>query len=389
MTTPSLLIHDATLIDAEGSRTGWLRATDGIIVAIGHDERWEDRRETGDHVIDARGAALTPGFIDLHGHGGAGVAYDDADAETIGTALAFHRAHGTTRHVLSLVSATIEQQEAALQRLAACVHADPLLLGIHLEGPYLAQSRRGAHEPTALTSPTAEKVARQLAAADGTLRMITMAPELPGATEAQELFQRAGVLVAVGHTDADYDTALAAFHRGARVLTHAFNAMPALLHRAPGPVMAAVDAGAVLEVILDGTHVHPSVAAAAFRLALGRVTLVTDAMSAAGCGNGDYVLGGLRVSMHDGIARLEGTDTLAGSTLTQDTALRIAVEEAGVNPAVAVAALTSIPADLLGRSDLGRLTIGARADLVLLDDRWNATTVIADGRIIAEHGTTN
>lgn len=382
MNPAPIVVHGAVLIDGDGRREGWVRTEGAVIAQTGTGDGWRGALTPRTRVVDAAGAVLAPGFIDLHGHGGAGVGYDeDRDPAA---ALALHRSHGTTRQVLSLVAAPIDAQERSLGRIADLVARDPLVLGAHLEGPYLAPTRRGAHDLAALTPPTAQLVARQLAAARGALRMVTLAPELPGADDAQRLFQEAGVVVAVGHTDADYETALAAFGRGARVLTHAFNAMPPLGHRAPGPVMAAVDAGAVLELILDGVHVHPAVAGALFRLAPDRVALVTDAMPATGCGDGTHRLGGLGVTVRGGEARLTGSGTLAGSTLTQDAALRLAVTRLGVDPVRAIAGLTSVPAGVLGRSDLGALRAGCRADLVLLDTEWSARLVVAEGAVVHE-----
>jgi N-acetylglucosamine-6-phosphate deacetylase len=221
-----------------------------------------------------------------------------------------------------------------------------------------------------------------LEAAAGTLRQITIAPELPGALESIDTLVAAGVVVAVGHTEADADTARAAFDRGATLLTHAFNAMPGIHHRQPGPVVAALrDERVTLELILDGHHVHPDVARIALREAPGRVALVTDAMAAAGAADGDYALGELNVSVRDGLAVLSGTSTLAGSTLTQDAALRNAIHLVGMDPAAAVAALTAVPARVLGLGDrFGRLAPGYAADLVVLDPDWRVRGVWADGR---------
>jgi N-acetylglucosamine-6-phosphate deacetylase len=269
-----------------------------------------------------------------------------------------------------------------LEHIAELTADDPLVLGSHLEGPFLATHRCGAHDPAVLMAPDAESVERQLVAADGTLAMVTIAPELPGADDAIARFVDAGVVVAIGHTDADHDTARRAFDAGATVLTHAFNAMAPMLHRAPGPVMAAVDSGAVLELILDGVHVHPSVAAGLFRLAPGRVALITDAISAAGCADGTYPLGSLTLEVRDGRATLVGSDTLAGSVLTQDDALRRAIDVLGIDPVDAVRALTAVPAAALGRGDLGWLRAGNRADLVLMDDGWSPTLVVGDGAVL-------
>ena len=373
--TERLLIRDADLIDHDGRRRGWLLIESGAIVGS------DDGAEPGaDRVIDAAGAVTTPGFVDLHNHGGAGIAFDD-DTDPA-AALAFHRSHGTTRQLLSLVSAPVDALERSLSRIAALTRSDPLVLGAHLEGPFLADARRGAHDPASLRNPEPNAVSRLLSAGDGALRMVTLAPERTGSAEAQERLQQGGVAVAVGHTDAGYDDARAAFDRGASILTHAFNAMRQIEHRAPGPVIAAVDAGAVLELILDGIHVHPSVAGAAFRMAPGRLALVTDAMSATGRPDGAYTLGGLDVVVADGSARLAGTSTLAGSVLTQDVALRQAIQHAGVDPVDAVTALTATPACALGRPDLGSFRPGARADVLVLSDDWSPDVVIAEGRVL-------
>lgn len=375
-----MLVHDALLLDGSGRRErGWVRTAGAMIAEVGVGDRWQAHAASAGRIVDAAGAALTPGFIDLHSHGGAGVAYS---AEDTTAALAFHRSHGTTRTLLSLVSAPIDRRAGWLEHIAAAVADDPLVLGSHLEGPYLATHRCGAHDPAVLVAPDAESVERELVAADGTLAMVTIAPELPGADDAIARFVDAGVVVAIGHTDADYDAARRGFDAGATVLTHAFNAMPPMLHRAPGPVMAAVDAGAVLELILDGVHVHPSVAAGLFRLAPGRVALITDAIAAAGCADGTYPLGSLTLEVRDGRATLLGTDTLAGSVLTQDAALRRAVEVLGVDPVDAVRALTAVPAAALERDDLGWLRPGCRADLVLLDDEWSPTLVVGEGTVL-------
>jgi len=331
--------------------------------------------------IDVHGSWLVPGFIDLHGHGGGGHAYEDG-AEQILAALATHRAHGTTRSVISLMAAPLGRLEASLATVADLAADDPLILGSHLEGPFLAAAQRGAHDERFLLAPRPERLERLIQAARGTLRQLTIAPELPGALEAVELLAGRGVAVAVGHTTADHARAGQAFDRGARILTHAFNAMPGIHHRAPGPVVAAFDDERVtLELILDGMHVHPSVVRLAFTAAPGRIALVTDAMAAAGSSDGDYTLGARTVTVRDGLATLRGTTTIAGSTLTQDSALRQAMRDVHIAPADAIAALTRTPARALGLDHrLGMLAPGYAADAVLLDEGWRVEGVWADGR---------
>jgi N-acetylglucosamine-6-phosphate deacetylase len=382
----SLVIHSARKVDADGQVDDFWFTVDGAhIAATGSGSGWQaTAREPGTQVINAQGRWLTPGFIDLHCHGGGGHPYDDG-AEQMLAALATHRAHGTTRSLISHVANPLASLRESLGIVAELTTSDPLVLGSHLEGPFLARERRGAHDERFLREPGPEMVEELIGAARGTLRTATVAPELPNALEAIGVLIEAGVVVGVGHTTADYAQTVRAFEVGARLLTHAFNAMNGIHHRAPGPVMAAIDNRDVtLELILDGLHVHPSVAALLFREAPGRVALVTDAMAAAGASDGDYRLGGLNVTVHDGLAVLSGTDTIAGSTLTQDAALRNAVTLAGIEPVVAVGALTHAPAHVLGEDHrLGRLHTGYVADAVLLDHEWRVRTVIADGAVLS------
>ncbi|MDF2664406.1 MAG: N-acetylglucosamine-6-phosphate deacetylase [Microbacterium sp.] len=298
-------------------------------------------------VSDLTGPTPAPAFVDLHCHGALGHGFDGADVDGVRAAVDHHHAHGTETMLVSLVSAPVERVARRLGELAEMLPQLPGVAGVHLEGPFLAEGRRGAHDPAALVAPTPEAVERLLEAGRGIVRSVTLAPELPGAREAIDRFVAAGVIVAVGHTEADYDTAAAAFDRGARLLTHAFNAMPGLGHRAPGPVGAALARDhVVLEVIADGVHVHPVVMRALFDAAPDRVALVTDAMSATGLGDGAYRLGGLDVEVRDTRPVIAGTDTLAGSTLTMDRAIASAVA-AGVPEAAARAAASTVPARLL------------------------------------------
>lgn len=372
MDAVSHIIHSARLVDAgRDTADAWVLVRDGRVAARGTGDAWRDAADAGTEVVDAvaaagTGAVLVPGFIDIHGHGGGGAAYDDG-IEAIRAARALHRSHGTTRAVVSLVTATLDRLAHRVAAVADLVASDETVLGSHLEGPFLDPGHHGAHDPGLLLPPTPDAVERLLAAGRGTVRQVTIAPELPGALAAIETIVGAGAAAAVGHTDADADASLRAFDAGATILTHAFNAMPGLHHRAPGPVGAATrDPRITLEIIADGVHLAPEIVRIAFAAAPGRVALVTDAMAAAGSADGDYLLGALAVRVEDTVARL-ADGTIAGSTLTQDAALRTAVA-AGVALSDAVTALTSTPARAIGRPDLGSLAVGAPADAVLLDD---------------------
>ena len=369
------LLHSAIAVDARGETAdAWLLLDGDTIAAIGSGAD----RPVADDVVDLSGCWLAPGFIDLHGHGGGGEDYGSGD---LPAALAAHRAHGTTRSIVSLVAEPIEVLEAQLARIARLAAADPTLLGSHLEGPFLAPTRRGAHAEEMLRAPDPATIDRLLAAAAGTLRQVTIAPELPGGLDAVRRFVAAGVVVAIGHTEADADTARAAFDAGATLLTHAFNAMPGIHHRSPGPVVAAFEDDRVsLELVLDGLHLEPAVAAIAFASAPGRIALITDAMAAAGHHDGAYRLGSLDVTVSGGMAMVTGTETIAGSTLTQDGALAVALDGLGIPRPDAVEALTATPARILGLGDrLGLLEPGFAADVAVFDDELAVRGVWAAG----------
>ena len=384
-----LVVHSARKIDATGELDEfWFAAENGTITATGTGDGWHAHADAEASVFDAHGQHLVPGFLDLHGHGAGGFAFDDG-AYAIAKALDVHRAHGTTRSIISLVANPLDELCTSLSAIADLAVEDELILGAHLEGPFLAAERKGAHNPGFLIDPSPAAVERLIAAARGTLRQITLAVERENALEAIDVFVEAGVQVAVGHTEAGFDLTRAAFDRGARLLTHAFNAMPGIGHRAPGPVVAALeDPRVTVELILDGVHVAPSVAKLAFAAAPGRIALITDAMAATGSPDGAYKIGSLDVAVVDGVAKLREPDgslgSIAGSTLTLDVALRNAIELVGLSPIDAVAALTTVPARALGLEHrFGLLAPGFAADAVLLDHAWSVRGVWAAGAKLA------
>ena len=375
------VIHSVRLVD-DGVVTddAWVALSRGTVTARGTGDGW--RAHPAGAIVDGTGQILTPGFIDIHHHGGGGVSYDDG-AHTIAAARAVHRAHGTTRAVLSLVTASVDDLVARVAVIADAAEADPTILGSHLEGPFLDPGHKGAHTERLLCAADAVSIDRLVDAARGTLRQVTLAPELPGGLDAVRRFVGAGVAVAVGHTGADEEQARAAFDAGATILTHAFNAMPGIHHRAPGPIVAAMrDERVTLELIADGIHVHPDLLALAFAGAPGRVALITDAMAAAGAPDGHYELGGLGVTVTDGTARLDEGGSIAGSTLTLDAALRQIVA-VGIPLATAVAALTAVPARAIGLpATFGSLAVGAVSDAVLLDEALRVQSVWAAGALV-------
>jgi N-acetylglucosamine-6-phosphate deacetylase len=383
----SLLVHNVRRVDADGVvDDGWVYAVAGEIREVGTGSSWGELADPlrgasngGRVTVNGHGATLVPGFLDLHAHGGGGHRFEDGSA-ALEAALAVHRRRGITRSVVSLASSPLESMTRSLGDVAELARRDRCVLGAHLEGPYLSPARRGAHDPSALRLPLLEEVDALVDASRGQLRQLTIAPELPGALEVIARLAGQGVVVAVGHTEADYAQTRAAFEAGASLLTHAFNAMPGIGHRAPGPVVAAFDDESVcLELINDGQHVDPRVVAMTFAQAPGRVAMVSDAMAAAGLGDGIYRLGASEVTVKSGVARIATTGSLAGSTTTLDESLRRAVA-AGIAPVDAVASVTAVPAGVLGLGDqYGRLSPGYAADLVVLDAQWQVTRVFAAG----------
>jgi N-acetylglucosamine-6-phosphate deacetylase len=287
-----------------------------------------------------------------------------------------------------LVTATPEDLISQIQVAAAETRRDPTILGIHLEGPFLSRKYCGAHDPALLRDPDPGLVEQLLSAADGTLRQVTMAPERTNFAKSASIFREAGVVVAAGHTAATYEQTRASIDEGATLLTHTFNGMPGVHHRAPGPVLAFVeDSGVWLEVINDGIHVRPEVVRMLYRLAPGRVALVSDAMAAAGVGDGRYHLGNLDVEVANGVARVIGGTSIAGSTLTLDAAVAYGVQTVGLTPLEVIEAATVIPARILGVDDqFGRLEPGYVGDAVLFDKDWQVRSVWIGGQLVGERG---
>ena len=334
----------------------WVRIEGELIAEIG-----TGSAPVGEVV--ALDGALLPGFVDIHCHGGGGHSFDDVSEVIAGAD--FHLNHGTTTLIASLVSDSVANQCDRLQYLAELVRAG-VIAGVHLEGPFLASSKCGAQNPAVLVAPTAIAVEQLLAAAQGCLRQITIAPELPGAIEAIEEFTQAGVRVAIGHSAADATAASAAVDAGASLVTHLFNAMHPVHHREASLAnVALADPRLAVEVIADGVHVSDSALQLAANAKGSALIAITDAISAAGMPDGDYELGGLSVSVADSVARLAGTQTLAGSTLTMDRAFSHLVDQVGLDLVAAAHACASAPAAAIGLGDVGAIEVGRKADFVL------------------------
>jgi N-acetylglucosamine-6-phosphate deacetylase len=338
-------------------------------------------------TVDLAGYTLVPGLVDLHVHGGGSGSFPAAGLPDDGldqarTAAAYHLRHGTTSTVASLVTAAPDDLRRAVTVLADLCE-DGTLAGIHLEGPFLAAARCGAHDPALLRAPDLALLDRLLTAGRGHVRHVTVAPELPGALEAISHLRARGVVAAVGHTDASCAQTTAAFAAGAGLVTHLFNAMRPLHHRDPGPIGAALtDPGVTCEVIGDGVHLADATVGMLFAiLGADRIALVTDAMAAAGCADGAYTLGGLAVEVQGGTART-ATGAIAGGTATLVEILRRAVH-AGVPLTDAVRAASTTPARVVGLHDRGAIVTGARADLCVLDADLRPAAVLRAGRWVS------
>jgi N-acetylglucosamine-6-phosphate deacetylase len=368
-----LLIRAGTVILPDRELTpGWVEVRNGQIVGTGSGEppRPAD--------VDLPADVLVPGFIDAHNHGGGGVSFNDPDPRAAAERIVrTHRGHGTTTMVASLVTAPLDELERLVRSLAELVR-EGLLAGIHLEGPWLSSAHRGAHAEELLRTPDPASVDRLLRAGAGTVRMVTIAPELEGGLAAVARIVDYGAVAAIGHTDGDYDLTRAAIAAGATAGTHVFNAMRPLHHRTPGAALALLEDPTVFaELVADGVHLHPGIVRLITESA-ARPVFVTDAMAAAGAEDGDYKLGALDVRVADGQARL-ADGTIAGSVLTLGRAVRYAVLTAGVPLAQAVRAASQNPADLLGLTDRGRIAPGLRADLVVLDAGLNVRATLHEG----------
>lgn len=375
-----LLTADAVLTGSQALRPGWVEVSGGMITAVGAGAP----AGVADHHFP--GATVVPGFVDTHVHGGGGGAF--SAAVQTAAAVALHRRHGTTTLVASLVTEAPDDLLRQVADLAGQVRTG-LIAGIHLEGPWLARERCGAHDPALLRDPDPVELQRVFAAGGGTIRMVTLAPERAGGLEAIRQVVDFGAVAAVGHTEATYAETRAAIDAGATVATHLFNAMRPIHHREPGPVIALLeDPRVTVEVITDGVHVDAALYRHVTRgVGPDRVSLVTDAMAAAGMADGAYRIGPLDVEVSDGVAHLAGTETIAGSTATMDRlfgfavthcglpreeALQLAVRQSSVNPARAL----GLPSP--------ELRAGAVADLVVIDPDLAVAGVLCRGDWVPE-----
>ncbi|XEC96477.1 N-acetylglucosamine-6-phosphate deacetylase [Paenibacillus tarimensis] len=371
---------------------GTVTVEQGKITEIVPEHRSSDKSAEDLPLIDGGNGYLLPGFIDLHVHGGFGCDFMDASSEAFDTITRFHALNGTTGMLATTMTAPVEAIEKVLDS-AADYRSNKMpyaqLLGVHLEGPFISPKWPGAQNPAYIVPPQLQWLRRWEDQWPGLIKQLTLAPETEGAMEFITWLTDKGIIAAAGHTDATYDVIERAVRYGLSHAVHTFNAMTPLHHRSPGT------AGAVLtlddihaEIIADGHHVHPAVIRLLVRVKPeGKLILITDAMSAAGLGNGVYELGGLAVTVQDGIARLTDGGSLAGSTLTMIEAVRYMLEHTGMS-LVEVSRLASAnPARRLGIANrTGTIATGKQADLVWTDDRLNIRQTWVNGRPVQPDG---
>lgn len=383
--TEELRLACQRVVTSDGvAEAALLTIRDSKIVGIDTDDARVEQGPRGrDSAVESVPGWTVPGFVDTHVHGGGGADFATTDPAQAVRARRFHRLRGTTTSFASLVSAELDTQLAQIATLIPLVESREFA-GIHLEGPFLSAAKCGAHQPSLLRAPEPRLMDQLLAAGQGKITMITIAPELPGGLAAIEAIVSAGVVAAIGHTDADELITQQALDAGASVVTHLFNAMRPVHHREPGPVpLLLSDHRAVVELICDGFHLHPDVVAMAVAAAgPARVALVTDAMVAAGGPDGEYRLGDLRVRVSDRQARVIGPGgepgSIAGSTLTMaDAFANIVAMGVSIPDAAVMASTTAARRHHL--DPVGEIRTGAQADLCVVDDHGVLQRVMQAG----------
>ncbi|NOU98654.1 N-acetylglucosamine-6-phosphate deacetylase [Paenibacillus planticolens] len=377
------ILHNVNVIHEDNSgqsATLWIR--DEIIEKI--ETGLSPLPEGAYELIDGQGHLLIPGMIDVHIHGANGFDMMDGSEMSIQEVSRACAETGCTSFLVTSVSSTIEELLSMIRSVKRVIghEVGAKIAGIHLEGPYLNPKRKGMQNERFLRHPNLNEMKDIFNEADGLIKMVTIAPELPGGMELISFLKEMGVVIAVAHSDATYEEAKQAFDAGASHVTHCFNGMRPIHHRDPGLVVAAFEAEHVsLQAIVDGIHLHPAIVRMMHRLkGADGMVLITDALQAMGLGDGNYMFGGHHVTVSEGVARLED-GTLASSTVTMNEALRLTVET-GISLIDAVNMASRSPARILGLDTIGKISEGSEADLVLLDEHFQVQWTMIKGHIV-------
>jgi N-acetylglucosamine-6-phosphate deacetylase len=346
----------------------WIETSNGMIVSINAGTHTQP-----DSLVEG---VLIPGFVDIHCHGGGDHYFSASSPDAILTAINAHTKTGTTSLVASLVTENISDLKAQIQRLVPFFNRREII-GIHLEGPFLSHARCGAHEPTLLIDPTVPLLQELIEVGQGAIKMVTIAPELQGAQDAIKYLASVGVFAAIGHTEGTYQDAAVATDNGASIVTHFLNAMNK--EDADGSIANFVlnDSRLGVELIVDGHHLPFGKVQEIFAAIGPRILMVSDAMAAAGTGDGTYTIGALPVEVKSGVARLTSNQKLAGSTLTISQAFTNLIKHCGLSVLQAVHATSTQPAKVFGLEDRGSIAVGKRADLLSYNSATQSITVIS------------
>jgi len=338
-------------------------------------------RLEGEADLDCAGCYVIPGLVDIHTHGAMGEDFSDGKGDKLQLMADYYAAHGVTSFLATTMTLKEEVLTPAMHAIRDFARkGGAKCAGIHLEGPFLGYAKRGAQAAENLHKPDPDLFDRLNAASGGKVKLVTVACEEEGGMDFVANVSKK-CTVSLGHTSADYDQAMEAFARGASHATHLYNGMDGLHHRKPGIIAAAMDAGASVELICDGLHIHPAAIRLAHKLYGDKLNLVSDSLRCAGMPDGDYELGGQPITLSGGVARLTGTDTLAGSAISMLDGLRNVVDF-GLPLTDAVYASSTAPALAVGLTDTGSIEVGKCADLVVLDKQLNLVAVFVDGEKI-------
>ena len=377
------LIKNATIIQDNTPKVASIEIKEDKIVALHFDNNFQNENDF-DSVIEANKQLLIPGMIDVHIHGANHYDMMDGTVKSIQEVSKKCLQTGTTGFLVTSVTSSLEQLLGMIKAVKETIGKEEgaKILGIHLEGPYLNPIKKGMQDPNHLRLPNLDEMKEIMLYAEGLIKMVTIAPELPGAHEVIDYLISEGVVVAAGHTNATYEEGIAAFNKGVNHITHCCNAMPNIHHREPGITLAALEDERVsIQAIVDNIHLHPGMVRLMHKTKQAHnMVLITDALQAMGVGDGIYHFGGHEVTVTDGVARLKD-GTLASSTMTMNKALQISTDMSlPLGDSIQMASQT--PADILNCSHIGQIALGFDADLILLSDSFDVEKAILKGNIL-------